>query len=73
MASMNRREVAIWVASLGLAGVGAGTRASEATVVLPFGNGARPLVRYPQKRALIRLTTRPPQLETPFSVFDKGP
>jgi DMSO/TMAO reductase YedYZ molybdopterin-dependent catalytic subunit len=73
MASMNRREVAIGVASLGLGGVGAGTRASEATVVMPFANGARPLVRYPQKRALIRMTTRPPQLETPFSVFDEGP
>ena len=32
-----------------------------------------PLVAYPGKRPLIRLTTRPPQLETPFSVFDEGP
>ena len=37
-----------------------------------FGNGERPLVAYPGKRPLIRLTTRPPQLETPFSVFDEG-
>jgi sulfite dehydrogenase len=37
--------------------------------VLPFANGSRPLVAYPQKRPLIRLTSRPPQLETPFSVF----
>ena len=43
------------------------------TVTLPFGNGERPLVRYPGKRPLIRLTTRPPQLETPFAVFDEGP
>lgn len=41
-------------------------------VDLGFGNGERPLVRYPQKRPLIRLTTRPPQLETPFSVFNEG-
>ncbi len=41
-------------------------------VNLPFGNGERPLVRYPQKRPLIRLTTRPPQLETPFSVFGES-
>lgn len=27
---------------------------------------------YPQKRPLIRLTTRPPQLETPFSVYNEG-
>jgi DMSO/TMAO reductase YedYZ molybdopterin-dependent catalytic subunit len=41
-------------------------------VVLPFANGERPLVKYPQKRPLIRLTTRPPQLETPFAVFNEG-
>ena len=46
--------------------------AADATVTLPFGNGERPLVAYPGKRPLIRLTTRPPQLETPFSVFDEG-
>lgn len=39
---------------------------------LPFANGERPLVKYPQKRPLLRLTTRPPQLETPFSVFNEG-
>ncbi len=42
------------------------------TVTLPFENGERPLVRYPQKRPMIGLTSRPPQLETPFSVFDEG-
>jgi DMSO/TMAO reductase YedYZ molybdopterin-dependent catalytic subunit len=46
--------------------------AAEETVTLPFDNGERPLVAYPQKRPLIRLTTRPPQLETPFSVFNDG-
>jgi DMSO/TMAO reductase YedYZ molybdopterin-dependent catalytic subunit len=40
--------------------------------LLPFANGERPLVRYPQKRPLIQLTARPPQLETPFAVFDEG-
>ena len=39
---------------------------------MPFTNGERDLVRYPQKRALIRLTARPPQLETPFSVFGES-
>lgn len=47
-------------------------RASE-SVTLPFANGERPLVRYPGKRPLIQLTARPPQLETPFNVFDEGP
>ena len=45
---------------------------AEESAVLPFLNGTRPLVRYPQKRPLIRLTTRPPQLETPFEVFDES-
>src|SRR6185436_12566414 len=39
---------------------------------MPFGNGERTLVKFPQKRPLILLTTRPPQLETPFSVFNEG-
>ncbi|MGD1326947.1 molybdopterin-dependent oxidoreductase [Pandoraea pnomenusa] len=41
-------------------------------VTLPFANGERELVAYPQKRPLIRLTARPPQLETPFEVFNDG-
>src|SRR6202789_4539365 len=40
------------------------------TVTMPFENGERPLVKYPQKRPMIGLTSRPPQLETPFSVFN---
>ena len=43
------------------------------TVTLPFANGERPLVKYPQKRPMIGLTSRPPQLETPFAVFNDGP
>lgn len=39
---------------------------------LGFDNGERPLAKYPQKRPLIRHTTRPPQLETPFSVFNES-
>jgi DMSO/TMAO reductase YedYZ molybdopterin-dependent catalytic subunit len=31
------------------------------------------MVTYPQKRPLIRVHTRPPHLETPFSVFNEGP
>ncbi len=38
----------------------------------PFENGTRELVVYPQKRALMRITTRPPHLETPFAVFNDG-
>lgn len=42
------------------------------TITLPFGNGERPLVKYPQKRPMIGVTSRPPHLETPFSVFNEG-
>ena len=42
------------------------------SVEMPFEFGSRPLVKYPQKRPLIRLTTRPPQLETPFDVFNES-
>src|SRR5260370_33863647 len=42
------------------------------TVTLPFENGERPLGKYPQKRPMIGLTSRPPQLETPCPVCDQG-
>jgi sulfite dehydrogenase len=45
---------------------------AEETITLPFENGERRLVKFPQKRPLILLTQRPPQLETPFSVFREG-
>ncbi|MYN16511.1 molybdopterin-dependent oxidoreductase [Rugamonas sp. FT107W] len=47
--------------------------AEAGRVTLPFENGERELVAYPQKRPLILLTARPPQLETPFSVFNESP
>jgi sulfite dehydrogenase len=72
--SFPRRQ---FLRSAGLLGLGAWAGLSRRSlaqdeVTLPFGNGARELVKYPQKRPLIRLTTRPPQLETPFSVFNEG-
>jgi len=45
---------------------------AEQTVTLPFDNGTRPLGKYPQKRTMIVQTSRPPQLETPFSVFNES-
>ncbi|WP_315714943.1 MULTISPECIES: molybdopterin-dependent oxidoreductase [unclassified Bradyrhizobium] len=55
-----------------LGGFGATRALAEDTVTLPFANGERPLVKYPQKRPMIGLTSRPPQLETPFGVFNDG-
>lgn len=62
-------QIARRAAMAGTAAIAAGAARAQ-TVTLPFGNGERPLVTYPQKRPLIRMTTRPPQLETPFAVFD---
>ncbi|MFD2256581.1 molybdopterin-dependent oxidoreductase [Luteolibacter algae] len=44
--------------------------AEEAGIELPFENGSRVLKAFPGKRPLIVLTSRPPQLETPFEVFN---
>ncbi len=53
-------------------GMGIGKSAFAQSVTLPFANGERKLVTFPGKRPLIKLTERPPQLETPFSVFDES-
>lgn len=53
-------------------GMGIGKPAFAQSVTLPFANGERQLAKFPGKRPLIKLTERPPQLETPFSVFDEG-
>lgn len=37
-----------------------------------FENGSRELIPYPQKYPLLRITTRPVHLETPFSYFDQS-
>ncbi len=50
----------------------AGVAGAQTLVDLPFVNGRRPLVAFPQKRPLLVLTPRPPQLETPFAIFDDG-
>jgi DMSO/TMAO reductase YedYZ molybdopterin-dependent catalytic subunit len=42
------------------------------SVTMPFGNGARKMAKFPQKRPLIVMTSRPPQLETPFEVFNES-
>jgi sulfite dehydrogenase len=75
---LNRRrflQVAGLAATAGATGswnASAQTPPPDPTIELPFTNGTRPLVKYPQKIPLIRITTRPPQLETPFSVFNDG-
>ena len=65
-----RTSVAAGLAA-GFARLHAGNETGPATM-LPFENGRRPLVRFPEKRPLILLTRRPPQLETPFEIFHHG-
>src|SRR6201991_2004877 len=73
---LDRREM---LRRAGMAALGAATGLNSIkafaldTVTLPFDNGERPLVKYPQKRPMIGLTSRPPQLETPFAIFNDGP
>lgn len=70
---MDRRSLILGGAALSSSTALKAFALAEPTVDLPFANGDRPLVAYPGKRPLIRLTSRPPQLETPFRVFDEGP
>jgi DMSO/TMAO reductase YedYZ molybdopterin-dependent catalytic subunit len=58
---------------LGLGAVSRAALAQAPGYEHPFANGQRSLVAYPEKRPLIVLTSRPPQLETPFEVFNAGP
>lgn len=72
---LRRRLVTGGAAMLAGAGLGTLSRAAlaqAATVDLPMVNGKRNLVAFPEKRPLIVLTSRPPQLETPFEVFNDG-
>lgn len=59
-------------AALGLVAPGAFAAGTARTRDLPFENGHRELVAFPQKRPMILLTSRPPQLETPFEVFGQS-
>ncbi len=72
---ITRRNVvrgAAAVLASGALGASSARSLAANAVTLPFENGERPLVKYPQKRPMIGLTSRPPQLETPFSIFDEG-
>ena len=72
---LRRSLLAAGAGALTTAGLGTWSRmalAQAATRDLPMVNGHRNLVAFPEKRPLIVLTTRPPQLETPFEVYNEG-
>jgi DMSO/TMAO reductase YedYZ molybdopterin-dependent catalytic subunit len=60
------------LAGAGLGMFGRSALAQSGTIEQPFINGKRNLLAYPEKRPLIVLTSRPPQLETPFEIFNDG-
>lgn len=68
-----RRRELLKAAVLGLSALPARALAvAEADGGLTFAAGPRPLVRYPGKRDLILVHSRPPHLETPFAAFNEG-
>jgi len=70
---LDRRQLMIRAGLAAMAtGIGSVRALARDSVTLPFDNGERPLVKYPQKRPMIGLTSRPPQLETPFAIFNNG-
>jgi DMSO/TMAO reductase YedYZ molybdopterin-dependent catalytic subunit len=75
-ASPGRRRLVIAAGALGAGALASTARVARAqsasTAELPIANGTRRLEAFPEKRPLIVLTTRPPQLETPFTVFNDG-
>ena len=74
--NLKRRKLVTGMAGLiagtSLAGMDRQALAQDGSVELPIVNGQRQLVAFPEKRPLIVLTTRPPQLETPFEIFNEG-
>jgi DMSO/TMAO reductase YedYZ molybdopterin-dependent catalytic subunit len=74
----DRRKFLQGLGMLGAVGVPLGSLAAaldttDTSEGVTFAGGPRPLVRYPGKRPMIRVSTRPPHLETPFGVFNEGP
>ncbi len=71
---IKRRRQFLMTAGAGLVGLMALPSKTWAAVTetMPFGNGEREMIAYPQKRKLMRITTRPPHLETPFEIFNEG-
>jgi len=71
----SRRQFLAGIGGLGFTGLmGAAAWSGTAeSVVLPFVNGGRNLVKnFPQNSAMLLQRARPPLLETPFEVFDQG-
>lgn len=69
---IRRKLLAAGAGAAGLAALSGLARGQGTSVELPIVNGKRNLAVYPEKRPMIVLTSRPPQLETPWEVFNEG-
>ncbi len=71
---ITRRRLLLGTAGVGALALAKPSRAETAIELpLPGGPDARPITSgFPQKGPMILQRTRPPLLETPFEVFDKG-
>lgn len=67
---INRRKLIKAVLAGGAGYVFPAWSNSAEKTTLPFPNGERELIAFPEKRPMIVLTSRPPQLETPFEYYD---
>jgi len=65
-------QTSLIVGGLSALGQQSARATSPESIKLPFSRGHRPLVAFPEKRPLMVMTTRPPQLETPFPVFNES-
>jgi len=70
LSTRRRRLLAFGLASSAFSMLPTLTKAAETSLTLPFDFGERALEAFPEKKPMIVLTSRPPQLETPFSYFD---
>jgi DMSO/TMAO reductase YedYZ molybdopterin-dependent catalytic subunit len=73
--ALSRRRFLAGAGAVGVSAFGSFSWPARAAefVELPFENGRRGLVtNFPQKGSMILQRTRPPLLETPFEVFDRG-
>ena len=71
--TMTRRQLLAAASAAGVALSKPAWAQSMIDLPLPGGPGARQVTTsFPQKGPMILQRTRPPLLETPFEVFDKG-
>src|SRR6478672_6198271 len=70
---ITRRQLLATASAAGVAFTNPSWAETTIDLPLPGGPGARPITTgFPQKGPMILQRTRPPLLETPFEVFDKG-